>query len=205
MPVRGVWKLVKSPGHQRFAFDLLAVDSDTRRASATSRFQHLLGRAHATDWYGWSKPVYAPIDGIVVRVSKSSPDRRELSLLRDVVAMIFSRPEMSSDDVRPFAGNHVIIQGDDFFVFLAHMQQRSVQVAQGDTVTAGQMIGRVGNSGFTLEPHLHFQLIDQIHDLATSTAPPFVVAQFERWTGRRWEPVIDGAFQKGNLIRFAAE
>ena len=38
---------------------------------------------------------------------------------------------------------------------LAHMKQFSVLVSAGDTVTAGEPLGRVGNSGNTSEPHLH--------------------------------------------------
>ena len=35
------------------------------------------------------------------------------------------------------------------------MKIDSVVVAQGDKVTTGQILGKVGNSGNTSEPHLH--------------------------------------------------
>jgi murein DD-endopeptidase MepM/ murein hydrolase activator NlpD len=35
------------------------------------------------------------------------------------------------------------------------MQQGSVAVAEGDVVREGQLLGTVGNSGNTSEPHLH--------------------------------------------------
>ena len=40
-------------------------------------------------------------------------------------------------------------------VFMAHLMQGSATVAAGKTVTSKQPLGRVGNSGYTLEPHLH--------------------------------------------------
>jgi hypothetical protein len=200
LPVQGTWKLIKSPGHARFAFDLVAID-DSHRTSRKSRLQHILGRANVGDSYSWSRSAYAPIDGIVVRASDGSPDRQHLSLLRDLWAMIFSRPKLNPGDIRPFAGNHVIIHGEGFYVFLAHLQCGSLRVTEGDNVEAGQPIARIGNSGFTLEPHLHFQLFDQIDDLLTATAPPFRVTEYERWTGARWELVSNAVLQKGDLIR----
>jgi murein DD-endopeptidase MepM/ murein hydrolase activator NlpD len=137
----------------------------------------------------------------VIRASDGSPDRQQLSLLRDLWAMIFSRLKLNPDDIRSFAGNHVIIQGEGFYVFLAHMQCGSVQVREGDEVEVGQLIGRIGNSGFTLEPHLHFQLFAQIDNLLAATVPPFLVKEYERWTGERWELVSNAVLQKGDLIR----
>lgn len=201
MPVQGTWKLIKSPGHRRFAFDLIAVDDDSRRSLRKSRLQHMFGRASAADSYSWSMPVYAPIQGIVAHASDGSPDRRQLSLLKDLLAMIVSRPQLKPDDIRPFAGNYVIIQGDSFYVFLAHMQCGSLQVSEGASVEVGQLIGRVGNSGLSLESHLHFQLFDQIDNLLTATAPPFRVKEYERWTGERWELMRNAVLRKGDLIR----
>jgi len=67
--------------------------------------------------------------------------------------------EIGRSDLRNPAGNHVVLDlGNDEYAFLAHMQQDSIEVAAGDQVAAGQMIGRCGNSGNTTEPHLHFHM-----------------------------------------------
>ena len=42
----------------------------------------------------------------------------------------------------------------------AHLRQGSAPVAEGDRVVAGEVIGRLGNSGNTTEPHLHLQVQD---------------------------------------------
>ncbi|MCP4658778.1 MAG: M23 family metallopeptidase, partial [bacterium] len=41
---------------------------------------------------------------------------------------------------------------------LCHLQKGSVTVGEGAAVTAGQLLGRVGNSGRSPVPHLHYQL-----------------------------------------------
>jgi murein DD-endopeptidase MepM/ murein hydrolase activator NlpD len=41
------------------------------------------------------------------------------------------------------------------------MMDGSATVAAGDQVEEGQAIGRVGNSGNSSEPHLHFHLADR--------------------------------------------
>ena len=42
----------------------------------------------------------------------------------------------------------------------AHMQPGSVTVRVGETVKVGQLLGRVGNSGSTMEPHLHVHAVE---------------------------------------------
>lgn len=54
-------------------------------------------------------------------------------------------------------GNHVAISCHGINVTLAHLQKDSVRVAVGESVLAGQLIGSVGNSGYSDEPHLHLQ------------------------------------------------
>lgn len=56
------------------------------------------------------------------------------------------------------AGNHVFLACGDLHILLAHMEGGSVQVDTGDSVEAGEMLGRVGNSGNTSSPHLHMHV-----------------------------------------------
>lgn len=61
-------------------------------------------------------------------------------------------PEM---DRQHLTGNHVLLACGDHIVVLAHMAPGSVAVSSGQAVETGQLLGRVGNSGNTAEPHLH--------------------------------------------------
>lgn len=53
-------------------------------------------------------------------------------------------------------GNLVIIRGEGADYYYAHHSQLLVQ--QGDRVTAGDVIARVGSTGFSTGPHLHFEV-----------------------------------------------
>ncbi|MDF3292033.1 M23 family metallopeptidase [Streptomyces silvisoli] len=55
----------------------------------------------------------------------------------------------------PVYGNHVIIDTGHERVLLAHLRPGTVTVSIGDTVSSGELLGEVGNSGNTTEPHLH--------------------------------------------------
>jgi murein DD-endopeptidase MepM/ murein hydrolase activator NlpD len=54
-----------------------------------------------------------------------------------------------------FSGNTIVIDhGVGLFSMLAHLS--ATDVAEGDTVTAGQIVGRVGATGRVTGPHLHW-------------------------------------------------
>jgi len=56
-------------------------------------------------------------------------------------------------------GNYVAIRHfNDFYTYYGHLKKGSVTVQVGDTVLAGQKIGEVGSSGYTSDPHLHFEV-----------------------------------------------
>ena len=60
------------------------------------------------------------------------------------------------------AGNHIIIRHEDLSIAKYwHLEKNGALVKLGDTVIAGQTIGRSGNTGYSAFPHLHFQVQDQ--------------------------------------------
>lgn len=96
--------------------------------------------------------VLAPLSGRVVALQEGLPD---LSVPR-------------TDALRP-AGNHVVIRstladGRVVNVILAHLKQGSVRVSLGADVRQGEVIGQVGNSGNTTEPHLHLGVNEHAED-----------------------------------------
>ncbi len=56
-------------------------------------------------------------------------------------------------------GNYVAIKHHDkYFSYYGHQKKYSIIVSVGDTVVPGQVIGQVGSSGNSTDPHLHFEL-----------------------------------------------
>lgn len=86
----------------------------------------------------FGRSVYSPCSGRVLRSHDGMPDMR---------------PPVR--DTTRFEGNHVIIACNDVWILLAHLGRGSVLVRTGDAVTEGDLLGSVGNSGNSSEPHLH--------------------------------------------------
>src|SRR5262249_32674307 len=102
--------------------------------------------------------VLAPAGGTVVTVIDGVPD---------------NRPGTVNPDSG--AGNSVTIyHAPNQFSSFFHLQPHSITVKVGDVVTAGQAIGRCGNSGNSSNPHLPFHLMNSnVPQDATGIAPYF--------------------------------
>ncbi|PYK42161.1 MAG: hypothetical protein DME46_12165, partial [Verrucomicrobia bacterium] len=69
-------------------------------------------------------------------------------------------------------GNYVMIDhGKGEYSFYAHLQPGSVRVHKGDRVKAGDVIGKLGSSGNSTEPHLHFHVCDSNDPLMSAGIP----------------------------------
>src|SRR5512142_600963 len=81
----------------------------------------------------WERPVHAPCDGVVAHVADDVQDNTAFG------------PD------RPYGvGNQVVIRtGADVFVVMGHLRRGSVRVRPGQAVLAGEVVGQVGNSGWT--------------------------------------------------------
>lgn len=84
--------------------------------------------------------VYAPCDARVAAVVDNLPDVLPAEL------------DTSAASV---AGNYVVLARDSVRIMLAQLEAGSILVKAGDFVESGQPLARVGNSGFSFEPHLH--------------------------------------------------
>lgn len=121
--------------NQRWAYDLLLTDQGRTFRSDGTRLD---------DYYAYGRPVLAPAGGVVRAIHDGEADG-------PIGQWWFLRA----------TGNHVILEvAPGEFLFIAHLQPRSIAVAPGERVRAGQIIGRVGNSGNSSEPHVHLHLQD---------------------------------------------
>jgi Peptidase family M23 len=69
-------------------------------------------------------------------------------------------------------GNSVILDlGHHRYALYAHLQPGSVKVRRGEHVHVGEVIGLVGDTGNSVVPHLHFQVMDRPASLAANGLP----------------------------------
>ncbi|MCI9889428.1 M23 family metallopeptidase [Micrococcales bacterium 31B] len=115
-----------------------------------------------SDYPAFGEPVMAMIDGTVVRASGWRRDHRSRSSLLTVVYMMVEGALRELGGPGFIVGNHVVIRGaDGTHAVVAHLQRGSVAVRRGESVRAGEVIGRCGNSGNSSEPHVHAHLMDR--------------------------------------------
>jgi hypothetical protein len=116
---------------QSYAVDIVQLDRFGRRADGWRP-------ADLTRYHIFGEPVSAPCSGVVTQTEDRLPDRTP----------------SDGDRLHP-AGNFVLLECAEASVLLAHLMQSSIPVRVGDQVPIGAPVGRVGNSGLSMEPHLH--------------------------------------------------
>jgi hypothetical protein len=97
-------------------------------------------------------------------------------------------------------GNSVILDlGNGRFALYAHMQPGSIRVKAGDHVKLGQVIGLVGDSGNSVAPHLHFQVMQGPTSLS-SNGLPYEINRFEITGKTPGTEAFDEAESKGTPV-----
>jgi murein DD-endopeptidase MepM/ murein hydrolase activator NlpD len=106
-------------------------------------------------------------------------------------------------DPRVLAGNHVIVRSAEAVALYAHLAPGSVAVRAGDRVPVGAMIGRVGHTGNSTAPHLHFQLMDST-DVHGARGVPCAFARYLERRDGDWVLVGNGIPGRHERIRSVA-
>jgi len=159
MPLNYFWH--RQSLSQEFALDII-----TQHPNASGQLMSSRGKnaSDLSDYYIYRSEVLAAADGIVVGISDSFPDS-------EIVNPSVWTPQLANENVERLAGrigyqnagsgNYVILKhAQDEFTYYGHLCQDSIRVKQGDTVKVGQLLGLVGSTGNSSEPHLHFQAMD---------------------------------------------
>jgi murein DD-endopeptidase MepM/ murein hydrolase activator NlpD len=214
-PLRGDWTAVHSPGSripshgtdmlgQRFAFDFVRFDwRKGSRSYPTGGLRGLLVGVQTRDCHGWGEPVHAPFEGEVVSASDGLPERARIHVVRELALVLRTaltfRP--TPENVRRVMGNHVVLRQGDVWAAFAHLTTGSVAVSVGQTVRTGDVLGRVGHTGNSTAPHLHFQLMDGPDPLVAKGVPcAFRTYEVER--NGLWVRVEGGIPLSTERIRF---
>ena len=126
---------------QRYAIDFSA------RLDAQGR-THVGDADRSASYFNYGQPVVAVGDATVVEAIDGLPDQ--------IPNHKVSVPLAHAD------GNHVVLRlRSGVFAGYAHLRPGTVRVKAGQHVRGGQVLGRLGNSGESGGPHLHFQLMDR--------------------------------------------
>ena len=103
-----------------------------------------------------------------------------------VVAVVEAHPNAEPRKPQPGNENYVVVDhGDQTFGRYYHLDQNGAEVVMGETVVAGQLIGRSGNSGATFGPHLHFDVTGGCFEWGCQTV------RF-RFSGIEDDPLVEG-------------
>lgn len=144
---------------EAFAYDIASLAS----AGAT----HVGDGRKFTDYAVYGATVRAAAEGVVEAVvSSEAEDPAQFRRADETAEAYFARIQAwqaanMANGAAFLAGNYVVIRhpwGE--YSLYAHLQPGSPRVRPGQTVRAGDPIARVGSSGSSTEPHLHFQVCD---------------------------------------------
>ncbi|MFG2249682.1 M23 family metallopeptidase [Spirillospora sp. NPDC048823] len=186
-PVRGRWVPVNSPADkvpshgthelgQTYAIDLVHAP-DPAEGWQPMRGWPLAARPETFPAFG--QEILAPADGVVVQASGWQRDHWSRNswpgfLYLMVEGMVFRAllSFLTLSAGRFVVGNSVVLDlGDGVYAVFAHVRRGSVRVKKGDRVRTGDVLGEVGNSGNSSEPHLHFHLMDRPRPVAAAGLP----------------------------------
>jgi murein DD-endopeptidase MepM/ murein hydrolase activator NlpD len=178
-PLRGVWYVGYGAsfhtGHrwaipEEFALDIAKVgESGLSHKGDGTRFD---------DYYAYGAEVLAAADGRVASVANDQQeDPSAMQRPNETQEAYFARLQKEQGErlakgLTAITGNYVMIDhGKNEYSLYAHLQPGSVGIRVGDQVKAGDVIGKLGSSGNSTEPHLHFHVCDKPDPLMCAGIP----------------------------------
>ena len=178
-PLRGIWYVGYGASFhtahrwavpEEFALDIAKVgENDLSHKGDGTRFE---------DYYAYGADVLAAADGRVIRTANDQPeDSTAMQRPDETQEAYFARLQKEQGErlakgPTAITGNYVMIDhGLSEYSLYAHLQPGSVRVHVGDQVKAGDVIGKLGSSGNSTEPHLHFHVCDKPDPLMCAGIP----------------------------------
>jgi murein DD-endopeptidase MepM/ murein hydrolase activator NlpD len=178
-PLRGVsyvgWGASFHTGHRWVPFEEFALDiakiggSGLTYKGKGTRFE---------DYYAYGAEVLAAADGkVIATFNDQAEDPAAMQRPGESQEAYFVRLQKEqagrvAEGEGNVTGNSVQIDhGQSEYSFYAHLQRGSVRVEVGDRVKAGDVIGKLGSSGNSTEPHLHFHVCGKADSLMGAGIP----------------------------------
>ena len=151
---RGIWT------NEKFAFDLTQINEDWQDTYSGDPKKN-------ESFFAYGDTLYAVGTGTVVKVVDGRAENSGNA--RDAVLTI--------NDT--YYGNYLVLDIGGCWAVYMHCLPGSFRVKAGDHVEEGQPVARLGNSGNSTEPHLHFQLND-VPDPAFSHGLPLMFKKYTK-------------------------
>ena len=138
---------------QRFAIDWVRLHDNGKTFEGDS--------LDNKNYLAYGSDALAVADGIVVETKDSIPQNVPGETSRAVPITL-----------ETVAGNHIVLDiGNGHYALYAHLQPGSLRVKLSEHVRRGQVLGLVGNTGNSTEPHLHFHIMDAPSPLGAEGLP----------------------------------
>lgn len=138
---------------ERYAVDLVILDKNSKT------FKGDVNKNKS--YYCYNQDVLAVAKAKVVQVKDGIPEN-----------IPHSDKYAAPMNVESMGGNYIILDlGEGRFASYAHLIPGSIKVKVGDKVKPGQVLAKLGNSGHSSEPHLHFQISDKPSMLKSNGLP----------------------------------
>jgi len=137
---------------QRFAIDWVRLFDDGRTLRGDPKSN--------ASYRAFGASVLAVADGTVLDIVDGVPEN-----IPDPVARAVPITPAT------LGGNSILLDIGGAYAFYAHLQPGSLSVKKGDRVRRGQVLARVGNTGNSTEPHLHFHVVDRASAFASEGIP----------------------------------
>jgi len=215
-PLRGEWIAPNTPGEkvpshgtdilgQRYAYDFVGIDpqSKSTRFYRPGPLHYLALGVRLQDCYGWGRPIFSATAGTVVQAKDGWPERNPVHLGRDLAILLKNAWTFDAKQENAFqqlAGNYIIVETGDGYVVYAHAQTGSILVSPGDKVEAGQQLARLGHSGNSTAPHLHFHIMDH-QDPRRAQGILCCFREYEVFQQGLWQIVENGIPKAKDRIR----
>ncbi len=222
-PLKGEWVAPHTPGDkipshgtdslgQRYAYDFFQTEVNSRikhKFYRSSLLRYWIRGISTHDCYCYKEPVYSPVKGEVIVVKDGLHEPRYLHPVLDILKVVMRTVSATFQGIflpahkiqlHRFIGNYVIVKFAGYFAFFAHLSPGTIPVKEGQQVSIGDVIGKVGHSGNSTAPHLHFHVMDSA-DLLTAKGVSCAFRKYFTWEGKGWKETKNGIPKSDQRIK----